>query len=63
MITIYENFEENRITRCIVFYANGDLNRLNNGIKLAMTDWRDTIMTAEYDRNNEKVRDMNKPFC
>jgi hypothetical protein len=62
MKAIYGTFEEIRITRCIVYYANGDLNRLNDGIKLAKTDWRDTIVMAEFDEDLKQVRDMNKPF-
>jgi hypothetical protein len=38
MIAIYKGFEGIRITRCIIYYRNGDLNRLDYGIKLAKKD-------------------------
>lgn len=62
MIAIYEKFNENRITSFVVYYANGDINRLDIAIQQAKTDWRDTIVAAEYDRNDRQVRDMNKAF-
>jgi hypothetical protein len=47
-----ENFELNnnfddRVTRCVVFLSNGDLNTLKKNIKIAEEDWRDIIYYAE----------------
>jgi hypothetical protein len=48
--------------RCIVFVANGDLNRIEKAIDLAKTDYRDLIVLAEYDEKNERVRNLSNPF-
>lgn len=51
-----------RILRCIVFLANGDLDRLEEALDLAIRDYRDLIVRAEYNEKNERVRDLNRPF-
>ncbi|UCD30793.1 MAG: hypothetical protein JSV38_08135, partial [Desulfobacterales bacterium] len=38
-----------RVLRCIVFVAKGDLDVLDKAIDLAKTDYRDLIVWAEYD--------------
>lgn len=60
-----------RILRCLVFLAQGKIDRLGYAIQTAESDWRDTIMQAEYEpRPGTKrfqgdyvqVRDLSKPF-
>ena len=58
----HQELSSDRILRCIVFVANGDLNRLEKAIDLAKTDYRDLIVLAEYDEKNERVRDLSNPF-
>ena len=57
-----KKLSSDRIVRCIVFVANGDLNRLEKAIDLAKEDYRDLIVWAEYDEKNERVRDLTNPF-
>ena len=57
-----KKLSSDRIVRCIVFVANGDLNRLEKAIDLAREDYRDLIVWAEYDEKNERVRDLTNPF-
>ena len=57
-----KKLSSDRIVRCIVFVANGDLNRLEKAIDLAREDYRDLIVWAEYDEKNERVRDFSNPF-
>ena len=57
-----QELSSDRIVRCIVFVANGDLTRLENAIDLAKEDYRDLIVWAEYNENNERVRDLTNPF-
>ena len=57
-----QEFSSDRILRCIVFVANGDLNRLEKAIDLAREDYRDLIVWAEYDEKNQRVRDFSNPF-
>ena len=57
-----QELSSDRILRCIVFVANGDLNRLEKAIDLAKIDCRDLIVLAEYDEKNERVRDLSNPF-
>lgn len=51
-----------RIVRCIVFVANGDLDLLDKALQLAVIDYRDLIVWAEYDKDRVQIRDMTKPF-
>ena len=57
-----KELSSDRIVSCIVFVANGDLNRLEKAIDLAGEDYRDLIVWAEYDEKNERVRDLTNPF-
>ena len=51
-----------RILRCMVFVANGDLDVLGKAMDLAMIDYRDLIVWGEYDENYQRVRDLSIPF-
>ena len=56
----------NRIIRCIIFLSKNSVEKLKENISLAIIDWRDIILLAEYENNerNEPIlkRDFNKPF-
>jgi hypothetical protein len=51
-----------RLVRCIVFLADGDLDRLEEALDLAKKDYRDLTVRAEYNEKNERVRDLAHPF-
>ncbi len=56
-----------RVIRCIVFLANGDLTDLNKYIETATFDTRDVMLWAEYEKlngdlNYKRKRDFNKTF-
>lgn len=56
-----------RVIRCIIFLAKGNLTDLNRYIETATYDTRDVMLWAEYEglKENEKpkrVRDFNKTF-
>lgn len=56
-----------RVIRCIIFLAKGDLTDLNKYIETATFDTRDVMLWAEYEGLNEnekpkRVRDFNKNF-
>lgn len=56
-----------RIIRCIIFLANGNIDDLNRYIEVATFDTRDVMLWAEYkkpnnDRNLRRLRDFNKTF-
>jgi hypothetical protein len=57
-----QELASDRILRCIVFVAQGDLNRLEKAIGLAKEDYRDLIVWAEYSEKSERVRDLTNPF-
>ena len=57
-----------RVIRCIVFLANGDIDKLREFIDNAIFDTRDVMLWAEYknlddeDFNYKRVRDFNNTF-
>ncbi len=56
-----------RVIRCIVFLAKGDLNMLEKYIDNAVFDTRDVMLWAEYEKldgelNFKRIRDFNKTF-
>jgi hypothetical protein len=57
-----QELASDRILRCIVFVAKGDLNRQEKAIDLAKKDYRDLIVWAEYNEKSERVRDLTNPF-
>jgi hypothetical protein len=57
-----QELSSDRILRCIVFVARGDLDVLDKAIDLAKTDYRDLIFWAEYDGKDERIRDLSTPF-
>jgi len=61
-----DNKMSNRIIRCVIFLAEGDLEKLEHYIKIAKTDYRDVIFMAEYIEHEKKhpkrLRDFNRSF-
>lgn len=56
-----------RVIRCIIFLAKGNLTDLNKYIETATFDTRDVMLWAEYEglkenENPKRVRDFNKNF-
>ncbi|QDU75389.1 hypothetical protein Pan97_24200 [Bremerella volcania] len=51
-----------RVARCIVFAAQGSLDKLSSMIELANLDPRDAIMAGEYDANRDRLRDLGSSF-
>ena len=53
-----------RVHRCIVFAARGHRWFLDYLCRMAKSDWRDVIMTAEYARSDPQLRlyDFNNPI-
>lgn len=56
-----------RVIRCIIFLANGNLTDLDKYIETAIFDTRDVMLWAEYqklngDSNFKRLRDFNKTF-
>jgi hypothetical protein len=62
-----EYLKTDRVIRCIVFLANGDLTALDKYIKMAINDTRDVMLWAEYEKldkefSYKRVRDFNYSF-
>ena len=56
-----------RVIRCILFLAKGNLTDLNKYIETATFDTRDVMLWAEYEKlsgdfNYKRLRDFNKTF-
>jgi hypothetical protein len=59
--------KSNRVIRCIVFLAKGNLEDLNKYIKVATFDTRDVMLWAAYEKLDaefsfKRLRDFNKTF-
>lgn len=66
-ITNVDYLKTDRVIRCIIFLAKGNLTDLNRFIENATYDTRDVMLWAEYEglKENEKpkrVREFNKTF-
>lgn len=52
-----------RMVRCIVYVAHGDLEAAGRAIAMALADPRDLIVWAEYDNKfDQQLRYLNVPF-
>lgn len=58
----YGTQPSDRIIRCIVHLAEGKLESLRHQIKAALSDWRDVIYWAEYNRKDKRIHDFRLPF-
>ena len=66
-ITKVDNLKTDRVIRCIIFLAKGNLTDLNKYIETATFDTRDVMLWAEYEKLNgdlnfKRLRDFNKTF-
>jgi hypothetical protein len=62
-----EYLKTDRVIRCIIFLAKGNLTDLNKYIETATFDTRDVMLWAEYEKlsgelNYKRQRDFNKTF-
>ena len=51
-----------RVVRSVIYLANGDIDLLKENIERALTDHKDLLWQAEYNRGDEQLRDFNKTF-
>ena len=66
-ISKIDYLKTDRVIRCIIYLANGNLTDLNKYIESATVDIRDVMLWAEYTGIAEtkipkRVRDFNKTF-
>ncbi|MBW8201636.1 hypothetical protein [Flagellimonas abyssi] len=59
--------KNDRVIRCIVFLAKGDLNKLEKYLRTAIIDTRDVMFLAEYEEKDKefkakRIRNFNKTF-
>jgi len=54
--------KSSRLSRCVLFLADGDRALFSHNLRCAKSDWRDAIYWAECDRHGNPVRDFNLPF-
>lgn len=55
--------ERDRVVRCVLFSAAGDLTSFSRMLALARLDYRDAILCGEYDPDTRRrVRNMAAPF-
>jgi len=55
-------FFGDRLIRCVVFAAKGNLSRISELIALGLRDYRDLIMAGEYDHKSNRRRDLTASF-
>jgi len=65
--TKVDYLKTDRVIRCIIFLAKGNLTELNKYIEKATFDTRDVMLWAEYEKLNgdlnfKRLRDFNKFF-
>jgi hypothetical protein len=67
----HQDLAEFRIVRCIIHAAQGRLDGITHYIRLAITDYRDLIVAAEYETRpgskrwqgiKDHIHDFNRPF-
>ena len=52
-----------RTARCAIYLAQGSVQELTRMLDVALRDWRNVILWAEYDKGKEPpVRDFDVPF-
>ncbi|MGJ8641326.1 MAG: hypothetical protein ACSHYA_18190 [Opitutaceae bacterium] len=64
--SVFDNLqvnEKSRVVRCILIAASGDLKKLSHLEELATRDYRDVIVTGEYEYPScQRIRDLSKSF-
>ena len=61
-LATYLGSERDRVIRCIIHLSAGDPQRVSYYLGIATQDYRDVIYWAEYDKDDRRVRDFNRPF-
>ena len=51
-----------RVIRCVLFLSRGEMPRLLHYANSAREDFRDVLYWAEYDEQDQHVRDFTRPF-
>ncbi len=51
-----------RVVRSVIYLANGDVDLLKTNIERALTDYKDLLWQAEYNRGDAQLRDFNQTF-
>ena len=51
-----------RVARCILHLSEGSVAAVTKNIELARQDYRDAILFAEYDRDDQRLHDFSKRF-
>jgi hypothetical protein len=54
--------QSGRVARCIVFLAKGNLKEFRHYIDIAVSDYEDVILMAEYDDVRRRVRNFTSSF-
>ena len=55
--------QRDRIARCVLFSASSDMNQFRDMVALARLDYRDVIVSAEYEYpSGKRVRSFIEPF-
>jgi hypothetical protein len=62
LLESYNGREPHRVIRSILFLAKGNEELLLHNLQAAIGDYRDVLYWAEYDRNDNRLRDFNQPF-
>lgn len=57
-----EDLRGDRLARCALFVASGSLQKLEEAVSIGKADYRDLIVSAEYDSFMIQLRDFNRPF-
>lgn len=62
-----DDLNSDRIIRCVIFLAKGNIDELHKYIKAATVDPRDIMLWAEYEASNgsadhKRLRDFDKTF-
>jgi len=62
LIICHDSLRSPRIIRSIIYlFTIGKMDR-EKTFEMAKTDWRDILMNAEYDKNDNRIRDFNNKF-
>ena len=64
-ITLLDGYSgpgDDRVLRCALFLSAGTLEKLEHFLRVAEADYRDVILFAEYDGNDQRVRDFSRGF-
>ena len=54
--------EAARVARCVLHLSAGSVSTVSQNVATAMQDYRDIILFAEYDRDDQRLYDFSKPF-